>query len=737
MGAFLATLIAATALSPTSRDSINPFASAATRALVERAMARQRVQDTAVTDYTASLRYRLTMSLGRRKWGRSGPSAVEEQEARLTWAAPNNLVVNIIGRRAKSTNTEINLQSIWDRPWFVARGLTDSIRLFSDDFPAIAPLHPLAVDGPKWYHYELVDSLKAVMPDGRRVTLMAVDVTPAREGQSLVVGRLWLDAQTAETVRFSFRYVGKSQWVAPEGATKKDSAEARTANKWVSRLLTLDADLEYALQEGRYWMPYRQVLSGRVSIPLAGDLVIPFEATTTFSDYTINTGAQPVFTIPLPDSTISKDSLKVLARLHEDSLRKARRKGEVPDSLLPREYTGAWEGGRYEIHLAPADSLKAYQGWGDSLTLAVNPDAAAQQREVEADLSRMAQQLPSSLTGEKTVRFAYERTGADAFGFNRVQGYSIGAGIGVKLRWWDFTDLYGTARYGFSDETPTGRLGVVRNGPGWKLTVDGYYDIVDQDVISPGRNLINSFNAIFTAHDNADYMLGGGGSATLVVPLSDRLDLRTSAKVEWEGTVETETGSGVNDFLGGSGVMPANAAVTEGTFVGGSVALHQAGSIPWTLTADVLGGEGTTTGRIWGDLKLSRGASQGVTLRLKSGVATAPVLPQMEFRGGGINTVRGYTYGTQRGAAFWSAQADVTPLGGPVRPVFFVDAGWAGSASSYFSGSPLVGMGIGLSIYSKLFKTGIIRFDLSRAMTQRDTPGNSDLRFDVILTAVR
>ena len=90
----------------------------------------------------------------------------------------------------------------------------------------------------------------------------------------------------------------------------------------------------------------------------------------------------------------------------------------------------------------------------------------------------------------------------------------------------------------------------MRNGPGWKLTVDGYYDIVDQDPISPGRNLVNSFNAIFTAHDNADYMLGGGGSANLNVPLSDRLDLRVGAKVEWEGTVETETGSGVNDFLG-------------------------------------------------------------------------------------------------------------------------------------------------------------------------------------------
>ena len=736
MGAFLATLVAATVLSPTSRDSVNPFASAATQALVERAMARQRAQDSAVTDYTASLRYRLTLSVGRRRWGRSAPAAVEEQEARVTWAAPNNLLVDIVGRRAQSNNQELNLRSIWDRPWFVARGLSDSIRLFSDDFPAIAPLHPLASDGPRWYRYELVDSLRVTLPDGRRVMLLAVDVAPARQGQSLVVGKLWLDAESAETVRFSFRYVGTSQWVAPEGETKKDSSSSRRANQLVSRLLTLDADLEYSLQDGRYWMPYRQVLSGRVSIPFAGDLVIPFEAVTTFRDYDINTGKQPVFSLPLPDSTLSKDSLKALLKLRQDTLNRARRKGDVPDSLWARDYTAAWEGGRYEIHRAPADSLALYRDWGDSLTLAANPDAAAQQREVEAELSRMAQHLPSDLTGEKPVRFTYERT-SDVFGFNRVQGYALGAGIGVRLPWWNFTNLYGTVRYGFSDETVTGRLGVVRNGPGWKLTVDGYYDVVDQDPVSPGRNLVNSFNAIFTAHDNADYMLGGGGSANLNVPLSDRLDFRVGARVEWEGTVVTETGSGVNDFLGGSGVMPANAPVTEGTFAGGSVALHQGGPVGWTLTADVLGGASTVTGRAWGDLHLALGQGRGATFRLKSGVATSPVLPQMEFRAGGINTVRGFQYGTQRGAAFWSAQADVTPFGGPVRPVLFVDAGWAGDVSGYFGGPPLVGAGIGLSIYSKLFRTGIIRFDLSRALTERDTPGNSAFRFDVILTAVR
>ena len=443
------------------------------------------------------------------------------------------------------------------------------------------------------------------------------------------------------------------------------------------------------------------------------------------------------FPCQLPDSALSKDSLKALLRLRQDTLNKARRRGDVPDSLWARDYTAAWEGGRYEIHRAPADSLALYQDWGDSLTLAANPDAAAQQREVEGELSRMAQHLPSDLTGEKPVRFTYERT-SDAFGFNRVQGYALGAGIGIRLPWWNFTNLYGTVRYGFSDETVTGRLGVVRNGPGWKLTVDGYYDIVDQDPISPGRNLVNSFNAIFTAHDNADYMLGGGGSANLNVPLSDRLDLRVGAKVEWEGTVVTETGSGVNDFLGGSGVMPANAPVTEGTFAGGSLALHESGPVGWTVTGGCarwgwdghrsrVGRPAAERGQLGG-----RHASRQDRCRDEPGAA-ADGIPRRRHQHGARLPVRHRAWrrllvGAGRRDArspARSARCCSSMRAGPaMRPI---------TSAACRSWAPASG----LSIYSKLFRTGIIRFDLSRALTQRDTPGNSAFRFDVILTAVR
>jgi hypothetical protein len=732
MGAILATLTASLLLHPAPADTINPFASAATQALVERAMERQRTQDSLVTDYTATLRYRLTVSLGRRRWARSAPASVEEQDVKVQWQAPNDLRVDVLGRRAAAVSPELGRESwsIWDRPWFVPRGLSDSIRIFSDEFPAIAPLHPLAGEGPRWYRYELTDSAQVTLPNGKRVKVLAVDVTPAREGPALIVGRLWIDAATSETVRFAFRYVGKGLWVAPEGETRKDSSNARRANGFINRLFTLDVDLEYGIQDGQYWMPWRQTISGRVSVPLVSDLVIPFEAVTTFRNYEINTGKAPAFTLEAPVG-MSRDSALARWRARQDTLRKARRSGDIPDSLWARDYAGFWQDGRYEVHRPPKDSLARYEAWGDSLVLASDPEDAGRVRDIEAELGRMAEGLPDDLTGNKPVRFAMQRPG-DLAGFNRVQGWSLGAGIGVKVPGVSFTDAYGTLRYGFSDERVTGRLGVIRNGPGWKLTVDGYRDIVDQDPVSPGRNIANSLNAVFTTHDNADYMLATGGGAAMQLPWTESLELKFGLKVEEQLTVERDARSGLNDFLGGTGVMLENAPITDGTFVGGFASVSGRGRLRWTLSGDVLSGAGTETGRVWGEAQYAVGRSSGATFRTKAGIASSPTLPQMQFRVGGQQTVRMYDYGRQRGQAFWAGQVDVAPFSGWLRPVVFADVGWAGDASD-IGDSPLFGAGVGLSLYSKLFRAGVIRFDLSRGLS----PDHPTLRFDIVFQAVR
>jgi len=259
--------------------------------------------------------------------------------------------------------------------------------------------------------------------------------------------------------------------------------------------------------------------------------------------------------------------------------------------------------------------------------------------------------------------------------------------------------------------------------------LSGYHDIADLDPFSPGRSVGNTVNSLFAGHDNGDYALAGGGSASFEMPIRPGLELILAGRVERLTSVRRVARSAVNDFLGGTGLFPPNPAVDEGTFAGGSARLRRVGPLRWNLTADVVGGDGATTGRLYGDVRRGLGAGLGLTLRLKAGAATEPAMPQTLFRLGGLGTVRGFEYGTLRAPAFWAAQLDVSPFGARVRPVIFLDAGQAARISRLFSSSALVGGGVGLSLFS-----GLIRFDLSRAISP-DLPGK--VRFDLVIQGVR
>jgi hypothetical protein len=59
----------------------------------------------------------------------------------------------------------------------------------------------------------------------------------------------------------------------------------------------------------------------------------------------------------------------------------------------------------------------------------------------------------------------------------------------------------------------------------------------------------------------------------------------------------------------------------------------------------------------------------------------------------------------------------------------FLDAGQATRVSSLFSSTPLVGGGVGLSLF-----TGFIRLDLSRAISPAQA---GKVRFDLVIQGVR
>jgi len=361
------------------------------------------------------------------------------------------------------------------------------------------------------------------------------------------------------------------------------------------------------------------------------------------------------------------------------------------------------------IHPPPDDSLERYAAGDDSLGA----------WEVDS--------LPPDITGERAQGISFEKP-SDPLRYDRVQGWSFGFGYRIRVPAIEFGGIQATVRYGISDERLTGRVSFERDAPTGRLSVRGYRDIVDVDPVSRGQTVGNTLDAIFAAHDNADYMLATGGGASFATSLPTGWELGLSARVERHRSVLAQAQSDVNDFFGGDGLFPENAPVTQGTFGGGSVSLS--GTIPfrWSVTADALGGEGLFTGRIFGEIRRSFGGVRGATIRAKAGIATNTDLQQMQFRVGGVNTVRGFDYGTLRGQAFWATQLDIAPIRGRIRPVLFADAGRASAPGDLFEGQVLVGAGVGLSVFG-----GLLRLDLSRRLS----PGDGTLRFDVSAGAPR
>jgi len=77
---------------------------------------------------------------------------------------------------------------------------------------------------------------------------------------------------------------------------------------------------------------------------------------------------------------------------------------------------------------------------------------------------------------------------------------------------------------------------------------------------------------------------------------------------------------------------------------------------------------------------------------------------------GGLETVRGFIFGSQRGNSFWLAQLELSPKRKSITPVIFGDVGWAGDTSDWPNdiNDPLWSLGIGASFFYGVFRTELV-----------------------------
>ncbi len=168
----------------------------------------------------------------------------DELEVEVYWRAPNRSK-QVIRRWRDGRYLPTDITYHRDHLGIVTNNFGDRIRIGEGDEVRDA-VHPLSPSGLAEYDFALGDSLAIRGPKGE-VRVREVLVRPRRYDRPLVVGTLFLDAASAELVRFRFSF---------------------TSAAYLDRQLEgISVVLENSLREGRFWLPYRQEIEIRRRTP--------------------------------------------------------------------------------------------------------------------------------------------------------------------------------------------------------------------------------------------------------------------------------------------------------------------------------------------------------------------------------------------------------------------------------------------------------------------------------------
>ena len=159
----------------------------------------------------------------------------DELQVEVYWRAPNRSKQVILGwRDGTFLPTDINYHR--DHLGIVTNNFGDLIRIGEGDEVRDVP-HPFSPGGLEAYDFAITDSVVVEGVEGS-VSLLALAVRPKDFRRPLVVGTLYLDAASAQLVRFRFSF---------------------TPAAYLDRQLEdITITLQSSLWEGRYWLPYRQ-----------------------------------------------------------------------------------------------------------------------------------------------------------------------------------------------------------------------------------------------------------------------------------------------------------------------------------------------------------------------------------------------------------------------------------------------------------------------------------------------
>jgi hypothetical protein len=715
------------------------FATPEARALLERARRARFTMDSALQSYDVKAYQRTSVSLGIRESGRQRLVGRDEAVGHIQFQRGRGAYVDLLGRRSTSAfddeddeRTSVPGQSV-PIPYFPGSDdlwIGGSIARVDVDERQL--VHPIARGSEAYYTYALGDSMTITLPDQRVIVLREMRIR-AREPQwNLIVGSFWFDQSSARLVRAAYRMsVDLNVWEVATASGGGDDVPllARAMLNPLKGGIEL-ITIEYALFEGRFWLPVLRAAEGRAQAMFAR---VPFVLEERFVYEHVN---GPVVVAAVMDSIPPRVDVRRL----RDSLTRAGLEPRQRDSVVTARQMALTDTIRAARTVkcaadSTASALQRSGRYGTALSVVVR---------VPCDLSTLARspELPASpyddgeelfnRAGREELRNALDFSLQAGWGpqrivpefglsmtrYNRVEGFSTGFGLrqelGAGYAW--RTALRG----GLGDRQLNGELSVERTAGPRTMALTGYRRLVSSnDWGSPLAFGPSVANALY-ARDEGLYHRAWGGEARMVRQRAGRTTMRLFVEEQFHAPVTTRwtlfRGNGDDRFI-------ENVVADRGTFAGATLRYERSFGIDprgWRLDTDVRleGAAGTAEyGRAALDLTAMHGLPFGLTGSVTgaAGSSVGDLPAQRQWFLGGLQTVRGQTAATAAGNAFWLVRSEVAQ-GGVVRRTLFADWGWVGSRDALGAiGRPLTGVGTGLSVLE-----GAFRIDVARGLFPRE-----------------
>ncbi len=684
--------------------------------MVELGRRRHNHPDTTLADYRSRLN--TLVSAGWMTDPLAPPKLIlaSELAAGVHWRREGGLQVQMLGQRyVTSFGRDVEAGLDFGQPWFVSTTPGDSLRVLgSIEIPNRAAIHPFADGAGRFYEYELGDTVALLVP-GKRIDLVEVRVTPTTGDESLVVGSLWVDMETGDIGAMQIRFVGRPLWADDDEPDDQ---------KWANRILSVSASIQQGYWETRYWLPHRQELELMVRIPFIGNFAIPVLFRSEFGRYDINTGEPIAWLSPdslrQGDENQDYDHAMTITLGPDDEPQQvagadtAGAEDVFPETELLEIRAGSAEGG-WEIVRPPDDSLLAYDEWDRPLEEPASELTLPSAEELE----RRAQELSNDIVGRQLFSIQYDRL-LEMIRYNRIEALGIGVFARYDLPRKPFWSLGGGIAFGVADLEFKGRLDLRYDAPSKRAQLAGYSELhlagvaLTDDKRAYGPSALRAF---ILGRDDADYYRSSGAALTLGRRWG-RFSARLGAGWENQKSVTTNTQVAIPGIWQ-SVVFPANPPANEGDYWRGDLAFtFYLGD--WTrptdraeLTLGVEVGTGPDSleyvqPRALFETRVDLGTWAAIAFNTKGGWTAAGYAPNQRLWGiGSLQTVRGFTYGTQRGDSYWSAQLEVSPKRKVITPVAFGDIGWAGGIDDWPGSEPLWSFGVGAS-----WLWGVLRTDL-------------------------